>query len=299
MRKVQGLICVILSAIIYGLTPIIGRLSFDHGSNPINLSFMRACLALPFLYLWMKLSGTPQRLTWRRFGQITLLSLVGSAATNVMLYASYQSISVGLATTLHFVYPVVVTLGEACWKRQRLTPIKGAALLCALAGILFLYDPDRVELLGVALALVSGATYGFYLLYLAATELDQMHPASLTFYTCLLNSLAIGLLGGLTHQITFALDAVGWIETLTVSLLTAFGGVALLQIGVRLSGASTAAIVSTFEPLVSVILGVIILNEALTTAKVTGSALIVLAVLILTLAPVIQMRLRQGKTEPN
>lgn len=301
MNRARGFVCVILSAIIYGLTPVLGRMTYDEGSTPVSLALFRALLALPFLALWAsrhtrlhpRLGLPPQKAR-----PILLLTLIGGAGTTLLLYSSYTHMSVGLATSLHFIYPIAVTLGECLFFRKPLYRSTGLALLFAVCGLFLLAEPGAVHPLGLTLALASGLTYAFYMLYLVHKQLDQFHPGLLTFHTCLGNAFWIACYGLISKQISWNLTAKGWILTLCVSLLTAFGGAALLQIGVRLVGASSAAIVSTFEPLISVILGMVLLQEGGSWKKWAGCGLIILSVLALTWLPLWQQKRSRKSNHP-
>ena len=91
------------------------------------------------------------------------------------------------------------------------------------------------------------------------------------------------MLGKVTGQLTFSLTPMAWGLTILISFLTSIFGNAFLQLGVKYCGATTASILCTFEPITSVILGIIFLNESLTIFKLIGCGLIVLAVLLLSL----------------
>ena len=109
----KGICCTLLSAVIFGFTPILVRIAYEGGANSITITFLRAWLALPLLYALMHRRHIPLRLEDSQVKHVLLLGIVGSCATTVCLYMSYNFISVGMATTLHFIYPILVSLGCA------------------------------------------------------------------------------------------------------------------------------------------------------------------------------------------
>ena len=110
-----------------------------------------------------------------------------------------------------------------------------------------------------------------------------MDPFKCTLYISLFNIAGLFVLGKVTGQLTFSLTPIAWGLTILISFLTSIFGNAFLQLGVKYCGATTASILCTFEPITSVILGIIFLNESLTIFKLIGCGLIVLAVLLLSL----------------
>lgn len=108
MNFIKGIIFTIISAFVFGFTPILAKLTYDGGNNAITLTFLRALLGLPFLYAGMRKNHTPMKITKREFFHFIVLSFLGIGITTTALYASYNYISVGMATTIHFIYPCVV-----------------------------------------------------------------------------------------------------------------------------------------------------------------------------------------------
>ena len=103
-----------------------------------------------------------------------------------------------------------------------------------------------------------------------------------SFYICLFVSAYTLLYGLLTSQITFALTPLSWAFSFIVAVLTSVGANAFLQMGIRYTGASTSAILSMFEPITSVLCGVLFLQEGLSGMKLLGCGLILFAVYLLT-----------------
>ena len=140
LQKYKGILFTILSATIFGFTPILGRITYDGGSNGITLTFLRSILALPVLYFLVRRRGLSIRVAPSEVKKILLTGVVGSALTTILLYSSYTYISVGMATTLHFVYPLVISVACVVLFKEKMTPLKICALVLATAGIFFFAD---------------------------------------------------------------------------------------------------------------------------------------------------------------
>ena len=132
---------VILSAVLFGTMPLMAKQAFTLGSNAYTTAFGRFATGAVIAGLVILLHPKQTiRISKKQFCALLLLSLF-YAATPVLLYSSYQSIDSGLASTLHFTYPIAVMLLSALLFRER---IGKRELLCAIlcmSGVLLLYSP--------------------------------------------------------------------------------------------------------------------------------------------------------------
>lgn len=284
MKNLKGNLFIILSACIFGYTPILGRITYNEGSNAVMLTFLRTLCCLPLLLAVLKIQNVSLKVTRSELKELLILSFIGSAVTTVMLYQSYQYIPVGSATTLHFVYPLFTAVGAVVFFKEKLTRSKIVALIFAMLGIsLFMGELSISSLPGIILALLSGITYAFYILYLDHSSLLTLHPLKLSFYINLFVAMMVFGYGSATAQITFSLTATGWFYSVIVAILCGFAAITLFQVGVKLAGSTAAAILSMFEPITSVLFGILLLNEPVRLKQLIGCGLILAGVLILTL----------------
>ncbi|MDO4289472.1 MAG: DMT family transporter [Eubacterium sp.] len=283
MNNIKGTFYVILSAVLFGFTPILGKITYLQGSNAIMLTFLRALFSVPILFAILKFQGIDLKITRIQARELLILSFIGSAITTVFLYQSYNYIPVGTATTLHFVYPLFVALGAVIIFKEHLSLAKIVALILATGGITFFANGLNGGGLGILLALVSGLTYAFYILYLDKSSLLTLHPMKLSFYINLIISLCVLIYGLATQSLTLALTPSAWGLSLAVAVLCGFLGITLFQMGVKLVGSTTSAILSMFEPITSVFCGILLLGEPLEIKSILGCVLILLGVTVLTL----------------
>lgn len=206
----KGICCTLLSAVIFGFTPILVRIAYEGGANSITITFLRAWLALPLLYALMHRRHIPLRLEDSQVKHVLLLGIVGSCATTVCLYMSYNFISVGMATTLHFIYPILVSLGCVLFFRQRLQTFQLFSLILGCIGISTFMDLSfGGSFAGIALALISGFFYAFHISYISASGLQDMYFFKLSFYLCLITGTICGLIGARDFVLSFNLDCLG------------------------------------------------------------------------------------------
>lgn len=110
MEKVRGIIYTILSAVIFGIMPILARLAYEGGVNAFTLVFLRSFFSLLMLLTYLIIKKVNFKVNKEQIKTLIILGILGYTMTTLTLFMSYNYVSVGLATTLHFIYPVVVTL---------------------------------------------------------------------------------------------------------------------------------------------------------------------------------------------
>ena len=277
-KQLTGYAGVLASAVIFGFTPVLAALSYQGGSNGVNMAFLRAALPLPVLYALTRRHPKPYA-AQRRLGAVLGLLLFGCA---LLLYSSYAYIPVGLATTLHFLYPLYVVLYE--WLVQRRSPgaLRLAGLVLGLSGSMLFLQPGEGALhpAGLLLALLSGVCYAGYIVVLSRESQRPMPLYRLMFEVSRSGAVLCLVAGLLLGRLTLRLTPQAWVCAVLVALLAAVVACVLFQAGVRIVGKANAAIFSLLEPITSIVFSVLLLGDALSPAKLTGCALILAGLLV-------------------
>lgn len=276
----KGKICLLISAFLYGIAPVLAKVTYDGGANGITLTFLRGSISIPLLYIMMKADGKSLKLTKRELKSVIILGVFGGAVPILLLYFSYNFISTGLATTLHFVYPLIIVLASALLYHEKMSGIKMISTILVTIGIFMFADIETAsDSIGIIMALLSGVFYSFYVIYIDRSGLDAMDYIKLTFYIMLIISITTLIFGVAVHGLSFDLTGKAWSFAAVISLIVTLGAMPLFQIGVRYEGASTAGIMSTFEPITSVAMGVTFLGEIVGIAQILGIAMIMMGII--------------------
>ncbi|MCH5351895.1 MAG: DMT family transporter [Acutalibacter sp.] len=282
----MGPLCVILSAILFGMMPLFTKVAYAFGCSTDTAAMGR------FLFggvgLWIVITASPKlsfHVTKQEFLHILLLSLP-FCATTFLLYGSYSFISSGLATTLHFTYPVVVMVLSMIFFHTKLQARQLICLLICAAGILCLYRPGgNTGMKGIVMALLSGVTYSIYILLLGKIGLKRLHVLTVTFWLCILSLLEIGAVSIAGGEVTIPTAWQAWAAMAGLGLSASVAALALFQIGVSLCGEVKASLLSTFEPLTGVVIGIVVFNESLTAPIAAGILLILCSAVLLVISP--------------
>jgi len=263
-QTILGVLLILISAICFGTMPLFAyKLSLE-GVNSPSLVFYRVVFALPFLAVLAKRGGGQLQVDRQTLFKILMLGLP-AALTPLFLYSAYRFMATGVVTTVHFSYPVLVVLAGWLFLKTKPSVLTVISLFLTSVGLMLIVDFKNtlglMDLTGFVLAFASAITFGYYVLYLDFSSLSSMESNKLQFYMCLITSVFILVYCMLTGQFTYPTTIYGWIITIGFSMLITFGAAIPFQLGVRMIGPQNASILSTAEPITSVIIGVMMLNE--------------------------------------
>lgn len=279
--KSKGVFLTVLSAIIFGVTPIMAKLTYDLGNNGITLAFLRHFLVIPVLYIIIKIQKQSLTITKTQFLNIIKVGIFGSALTVITLYTSYSYISVGSATVLHFLYPMFVSLIMLLFFKEKLTKTNRICLSIATIGIIFFIEPGGSSMIGFVLALLSAISFAYYVVGIDRLWLNELSSYVLNFYLCIVVSLFIGIIGLCNGSLVVDLPVSVYGYSFIIAILTSVIGIICLQKGIQLLGSTTASILSMFEPTISVIIGIVVLQEQLNIFKIIGCIIILSAITLI------------------
>jgi len=137
------------------------------------------------------------------------------------LTLSYNHMSTGLATTIHFIYPVAVMLGSVFFYHEKIEKIKIFSLILSLAGMYFLIGFNSLEstsIIGVLLALFSGFSYAYYIITIARGRIKEMNPFVLVFYVSLFTSYILFVISIFMGKLEMSYTFKGIVSTVLVSV---------------------------------------------------------------------------------
>lgn len=289
MDKKKGIFYTIVSASCFGLTPLLCSYAYTAGATPETLVFLRNLLVIPVLYIILKVKKIDLSMDKSTLFKAFLVGIFGMTATALLLYNAYEYLPVGTVTTVHFLYPVFVSLiGLICFK-EKIPTLKAIVLTIATCGVFFFLETSgdittENLIIGLILSIASGATYAFYMVGIERFKLNQINSYKLTFYLSIFSCIVMLIYSIATNKFTmFEMQPIGFVYAFIIAMGTSFLAVYTLQLGIKYLGASTAAIFCMFEPVTAVIGGILVLGESVTLMKVIGCVIILGSVTLLTI----------------
>ena len=278
MRK--GYIYTALSAIIFGLMPLLTKIIIARGATSLTIAFFRVFYVTIVLFFVLKLKKIDLHLEKRELLSALLTSIFGSGLTIIILNESYNYVDTGIATSLHFLYPLFVAILCCFFYGEKIKKKQIISLSFALVGIICFMSKGNGSLFGYFLAISSGLTYAFYLVKMDKTGLVKMNALKLSFYLALFTMLEIFTINLFVQDVVFKMDAIAYGLLLVLALSASFLATVLLQQGVLLLGSTRASFICLLEPVTSMIVGILFLGEALTLNKGLGGLAIIISLII-------------------
>lgn len=300
----------LFSAACFGAMAIFGKLAYAAGVTPGALLLLRFTVAAVLLGLLLALrpglrttstvAGRPAGTSRARLVVTALgLGAVGYATQATLYFSALQRIDASLVALVLYTYPALVTVAAAALGREALTPGRLAALVVASAGTVLVllgaggFSVDRT---GVALAFGAAVTYTGYIL-VADTAVHRLSPVVLAALVMTGASAALAVRSIATGGIDIRFGSVGWVWIACIAVMSTVMAMLAFFAGLRRTGPSTAAILSTFEPVVTTALAALTLNEFLTPVQLVGGLIVLSSVAVLQLRP--QRRPVASPQEPD
>lgn len=292
----KGYILGALAAVSYGTNPLFAVPLYDMGLSVGSVLFYRYVVATILLGLVMWQRGDSFRLSRR---QIPLMFLEGLlfAFSSVGLFEAYKYMDVGIASTMLFVEPVLISLILWIFYGQKISLSTALAILIALCGVVLLANPGEganVSAWGVTLVILSALSYALYMIFINKTSLRNLSGPTLTFYSLLFGiTVMVVKVGGMTDLQPIPMSPLGIACATGLSVFPTIVSILTVAVAVQIIGSVPVSILGALEPVTGVLIGVLIFGEILTFKAVAGIVLILAAVFVLVSHP--GKLLRNGK----
>ena len=283
--KRTGLLLAALAAIFFGLSSITAKMaSIGAGGNGISIAFYRNLSVLPVLAAILKIKGYGFALTKKQLVSLLFIGMTCGGLTAMLLYLSYDYISVGLTLCLHFLYPALVALFYAVFFKQKLTKIQGVSLLLACLGIwVMMFGGLEANPLGLTLALLSSVAYSAYLIISDRSGVRELTGFKISFYNTLFGSIFLFVFGHIFGFSFTECRPAGWIWLFLTGLMVVCIGNVMTPEAVKRIGPTVTGILGILEPITSLVCSILLLGEPLTKRSLLGGILVLASAFLITL----------------
>ena len=284
--KKTGILLACLAAIFFGLSSITAKLASNAcGGNGISIAFYRNLSVLPVLAAIMKIKGISFALTKKQFVTLLLIGLTCGGLTAMLLYLSYDYISVGLTLCLHFTYPAIVALFYALFFKEKLTRMQFVSLVLACLGIwVMLYGGLEANPVGIGLALLSGIAYASYLTITDKSGIRELTGFKISFYNTLFGTMFLFLFGNIFGYSFSECHREGWIWLFLTGLMVVCIGNVMTPEAVKRIGPTVTGILGILEPITSLVCSILLLGEPFTARTLIGGILVLCSAFLITLS---------------
>ena len=272
----------IITGITYGLNPLFAVPLMNNGASIESILFFRYTFAVVLLASFLILTRQSFRITARQAGVLLALGLLYTSSS-IFLFEAYNYIASGLATTLIFLYPVLVAIIMVFLRVVPSWPV-WLSIAATFGGVIIMTQGSGGESLnpvGIALSLGSALVYALFIVIINRSKaIAQISNTLLTFYSLTVGAIVfLGKISFSDAPISAGITTGGdWLNIAGLALLPTIVSTATLAIATRNIGATKASVLGVFEPITAILIGTLMFGEPLTTNILLGIGIAIVAV---------------------
>lgn len=272
----------IITGIAYGLNPLFAVPLMSDGASVGSILFFRYVIAVLLLGGFLLLRRESFAISWRQAGVLTVLGLLFTTSS-LSLFSAYEYIASGMATTLVFLFPVVVALIMVFLRVVPSWPV-WLAIAASFLGVVIMTSSDAdktVHPLGVVLSLTSAFVYALFIVIINRSQsVRTISNTLLTFYALLVGTFVftVKILLADAPLMTGLEGGMPWLNLIGLAVVPTIISTSTLAVASRNIGATKASVLSVFEPITAILVGTLVFGEPLTANIVIGIIISVSAV---------------------
>ena len=272
----------IITGITYGLNPLFGMPLMNNGAAIESILFFRYAIAVVILGAFLWLTKQSFKITAKQAGVLLILGLLYTSSS-ICLFEAYNYIASGLATTLIFLYPVLVAIIMVFLRVVPSWPV-WLAIAATFGGVLVMTQGsggEAIDPIGVLLSLGSALVYALFIVIINRSKaIAEISNTLLTFYALTVGAVVfLGMSLFSDTTITAGIEGgSAWLNLVGLALLPTIVSTATLAIATRNIGATKASVLGVFEPITAILVGTMMFGEPLTTNIIVGICIAIVAV---------------------
>ncbi len=253
-EKIKGIFYITIASIAFGVMPILAKLAYKGGANPISTLALRFTFASIILYIYIKNKNLSLKLNKEQIKLILFLGVVGYSMTSILLFLAYNYIDVGIAGMILHTYPLMVMILSIVIYKEKFKMKKFLYLIITTIGVFIMLDVN-------------------------VGNVNNINSFVITFYISIISAVVGSGTGVITSSFNSTINFYGIISILLIAFISTVVALMAFLRGVKLIGPTNSAIFGALEPIVSLVLGVIVLGEAISIKIIIGSVIIILAMI--------------------
>ncbi|MBR3015083.1 MAG: EamA family transporter [Bacteroidaceae bacterium] len=283
---VKGYTFGIIGSACYGLNPLFALPLYKAGMGPDSVLFFRYAFAIGMLAVLMKVRGCSFALKKQEVLPLMALGILFSLSS-LTLFESYNYLDAGIASTILFLYPLMVAVIMALFFHERAGMLTFFAIVLSFVGISMLskgVGGQTINLFGVGLVVISSLTYAIYIVWVNRSNVKHMPTEKLTFYSILFGiSIYVARTGFLT-VLQVPPTPLLWMDALSLAFFPTMIALVFITFSIHYIGSTPASILGALEPVTALCCGVMVFGEQLTLRNVLGIFLVLASVMLIVAA---------------
>ena len=281
-EKAKGYILAVIAAATYGMNPLFALPLYADGMNPDSVLFFRYLFAIPLVGAMIKGRGRDFKIHRTDILPLVVLGVL-MAASSLTLFEAYNYMDAGIASTILFIYPILVALIMAAVYKEKVTMQTALCILLSLSGIAMLYqggDGVTLSLTGTLLVFASALSYAIYIVGVNRPSLKEMATLKVTFYVLLFGVSLFVVRLWMSHDLTLPTRWWLWGNLVALAVFPTAISFLCTTSAIQRIGSTPTAILGALEPVTAIFFGITVFGERLTARDCMGITLILVAVTV-------------------
>ena len=280
--KVKGYILAAISAATYGMNPLFALPLYEAGMDLYSVLFFRYLFAIPILAVMLKIRRRDFSISKADIVPLLILGVL-FAMSSITLFSSYNFMDVGIASTILFVYPIMVALIMFIFFKEKISMKTVICIAVALVGIVLLCKSGSgavVSAKGVAFVLASSLSYSIYIVYVNKSRIGKVATIKVTLYVLMAGLMVFVMRILFTGEVSVPPAEKWWLwgNVLALSIFPTVISLVCTTEAIQCIGSTPTAILGVLEPVTAVFFGIVVFGEVMTTRIVIGLLLIIISV---------------------
>lgn len=281
-NAIIGYPCGIITGVTYGLNPLFAKPLMKAGASTEAILFFRYAIAILLLGCYLLIKKDSFRISLKQAGVLLALGLLFTASST-FLFEAYKYIASGLATTLVFLFPVLVAIIMVFLKVVPSWPV-WLSIAATFAGVVIMTGAGGSEAInptGVWCSIASAFVYALFIVIINRSKaISNISNSLLTFYALTVGAVIFFSRSAMSGtELMTGIEGVGaWLNLIGLAILPTIVSTATLAIATRNIGATKASVLGVFEPITAILVGTLVFGEALRPNIVIGILISVIAV---------------------
>lgn len=286
--SIWGYAAGIITGVTYGLNPLFAVPLIRHGLSVDEILFFRYLLAVVILGAWLAFRRENFRISMKKASRLLILGLLFSMSS-LTLFQAYRFIPSGVATTIVFLYPVLVAI-IMVFMRVYPTWQVWLSIFVTFVGVLFLCRTDgqaSLQWTGLALSFVSALSYAMFIVIINRSRTIRTVSNSLLTFYALLTGVVLFFFHSLADSgwkltlFSHLDDPLVWVNLTGLAVMPTVVSTATLAMATRIIGATKASVLGVFEPVTAILVGALAFGEAITANVIVGIVLTMAAIVFM------------------
>ena len=279
-KNIKGVLFGVIASIAYGMNPLFSLPLYAEGMNPDSVLFYRFIFAALLLGGILMLRGESLRIKKKEILPLFTYGMLFSLSS-LFLFQSFLFMDAGIASTILFVYPVLVAVIMVLFYKEKASLLTFSCIALSMVGIALSYKGDGQTTLnskGLLLVALSALAYSLYIVGIGRSSLRALPMGKMTFWTILFGSSIYMV----RTQFLVHLQAIpsfnGWLNVLGLAIVPTVVSILFINIAIKQIGSTSTAIIGALEPVTALMIGVLVFHEQITLRIIFGVLLILMAV---------------------